>query len=155
VFEQRQVYHPELHNWQTGIDAKPYEDSPIYRTEDGRLIRVPAIVREKDDTILVPDPAKPGGEMLKVTKLENQYPPWVLWTARFFFLNWFLLLFNLIPAFPLDGGRMLQEIVWARTGDYRTGTQIACWSGLVTSLLFLIASFWLNDALLLGLGIFM
>jgi hypothetical protein len=87
--------------------------------------------------------------------LPNQYPPWILWTARFFWFNLFLFLFNLIPAFPLDGGRMLQEIVWGRTGDYRAGTQIACWSGLVTSLLFLIVSFWLSDALLLGLGIFM
>ena len=36
---------------------------------------------------------------------SSVYPTWVLWTARLFWLSWVLFLFNLIPAFPLDGGR--------------------------------------------------
>jgi Zn-dependent protease len=162
IVEQRQLLHPELHNWQTGKDAKPYSDSPyfIVTTEDGKTRRIASMIFSEDKdkegnvTIRVPDPSKPG-EWVKAEREGEVYPVWVLWTARLFWFNLFLLLFNLIPAFPLDGGRMLQEIVWARTGDYRTGTQIACWCGLVTSLLFLIVSFWWSDALLLGLGIFM
>jgi stage IV sporulation protein FB len=154
VFESRQLYHPELHNWQSGGEGKPYPDSPYFIAEDGRKLSTMNYSPQKDGTYLVPDPAKPG-EWVKATRAEYEpYPSWVLWTARFFWMNWLLFLFNLIPAFPLDGGRLLQAILWGRTGDYRSATQVACWSGLVTSLLFLLVSFWMNDAMFLGIGVF-
>jgi CBS domain-containing protein len=40
-------------------------------------------------------------------------------------MNVLLLLFNIIPAFPLDGGRIARAIVWRVTGDKRRGTQVA------------------------------
>ena len=40
-------------------------------------------------------------------------------------INTAVLLFNLIPAFPLDGGRVLRGIVWAMTGNYLKSTRIA------------------------------
>ncbi|MDF2696020.1 MAG: hypothetical protein K0S65_4403, partial [Labilithrix sp.] len=38
---------------------------------------------------------------------------------------------NLLPAFPLDGGRLLRAAVWALTGNVERATRIAAWSGQV------------------------
>lgn len=41
------------------------------------------------------------------------------------FINVFLGLINLIPAYPLDGGRVLRAFLWARTKNLRLATAIA------------------------------
>ncbi len=45
------------------------------------------------------------------------------------FINAALFLFNVIPAFPLDGGRIARALVWWRTGDRNRATQAAGRSG--------------------------
>lgn len=40
-------------------------------------------------------------------------------------INLFLLVFNLVPAYPLDGGRIARSIAWRLTGERHRGTRIA------------------------------
>jgi Zn-dependent protease/CBS domain-containing protein len=57
--------------------------------------------------------------------------------------NILLGLFNLIPAFPLDGGRVLRAIVWKITGNLQMATRAAAISGEVFAYLFILGGVWL------------
>ncbi|MBA4188412.1 MAG: hypothetical protein C0467_10445 [Planctomycetaceae bacterium] len=81
-------------------------------------------------------------------------PSWATWLNRTFWFSWFLFLFNLIPAYPLDGGRMFQSFIWARS-DYRRGVTVAANTGYVVAVIFLVVSIAVNEALFMGLALFM
>ncbi len=46
-------------------------------------------------------------------------------------VNFFVLIFNLIPGFPLDGGRIARAIAWKITGDRNRATRFAARLGRV------------------------
>ena len=63
------------------------------------------------------------GYQLLGTSTIAYYLSWIYITS------WMLLFFNLLPIFPLDGGRMLQELLWPKLGYFQSMT-IACNVGM-------------------------
>ncbi len=52
-------------------------------------------------------------------------------------VNLSVALFNLVPGFPLDGGRMLRSVLWAVTGDYLRSSYVASWAGRIVGFIFI------------------
>ena len=57
--------------------------------------------------------------------------------------NLVLGIFNLLPGYPLDGGRVLRALVWKVSGSARTATRAAAFSGQAIASLFIVAGLWL------------
>ena len=52
-------------------------------------------------------------------------------------INLLLGIFNMVPAFPLDGGRVLRSILVKITGDFFRATKISTTTGIIFSYLFM------------------
>lgn len=79
---------------------------------------------------------------------------WPVLLARFFWLNWVLLLLNVVLlGYPLDGGRMFQSILWWRLG-YRQAMLAAIFAGFITMLVLGVYALATNEVLFLALALF-
>jgi len=70
------------------------------------------------------------------------------------FINAALAIFNLIPGFPLDGGRVFRSILWKVTGNYKRSTRIATRIGQGTGYLFILGGILIILLQPFGLGWF-
>lgn len=81
------------------------------------------------------------------------------WLAR---INFILVLFNMIPGFPLDGGRVLRAIVWFYVDSYERATRIASGVGQFVAYMFIIGGvflivggYWINGLWIAFIGWFL
>jgi Zn-dependent protease len=84
-----------------------------------------------------------------VSNFEN----WSAYLNIVLYINLMLFLFNLIPAFPMDGGRILRSLLSIRLGKKRS-TDIASWIGYVIAGGFVITGFFYSYYTLSIIGIF-
>jgi Zn-dependent protease len=159
-------YRSQIHNFQDGRSYTSEYGLKLYRAGTNeavaspydafeKMIREAGAMRASEQLMFSPATNAKIAEENAAAGVERALAPgWAVWFNRVFWLSWVLLLFNLIPAFPLDGGQMLQAVIWGRS-DYRRGTTVACYSGFVVAVLFLILSIWWNEALFMGLAMFM
>ncbi len=78
------------------------------------------------------------------------------------YINFILCGFNLLPGYPMDGGRVLKAILWEKTGNLKQATRWAAKTGRGIALFFvffglfqILAGFWLNGLWILFIGWFL
>src|SRR3990170_4439274 len=69
------------------------------------------------------------------------FPPLSAVIGFLAYINLALLVFNMIPGFPLDGGRVLRAAWWARTGDLNAATKAASQIGKGFALFLILMGF--------------
>ncbi len=82
-----------------------------------------------------------GGEVAEPVQLMAQMGPLSTLLAWLGPVNVTVGLFNLIPGFPLDGGRILRSIVWKATGDVRKATRASAMVGQIVGWAFVALGF--------------
>lgn len=69
-------------------------------------------------------------------------------------INLLLVVFNLIPAFPMDGGRVLRALLSMATGDKLRATQIASTIGQILAVVFMLLGLYIDHYGFIIIGFF-
>lgn len=122
---------------------------------------------EKEFKIAISGPVASLGLALILAALwvlSNKYfpsPVFVAVVSTLFQINLILAMFNLLPGFPLDGGKIMRSIIWATSGDYKKATQLTTYCGQALGVLIiaigvfqiLLGQFWFG-VLIIMIGFF-
>lgn len=71
-----------------------------------------------------------------------------MWIIRVFGTSYLLLLFNLLPIYPFDGGRIVQAVLWERN-DYTSSIESATSAGMVGAICVGLFGFFIEESWLL------
>jgi Zn-dependent protease/CBS domain-containing protein len=76
-----------------------------------------------------------GGTCLLLARLigDPSSDPWMAMLQWLGYINLTLGIFNLIPGYPLDGGRVLRALIWWKTGNAERSTQTAARIGQIAA----------------------
>jgi stage IV sporulation protein FB len=144
-------FQPELYSWQHHITLRA--DKPPNATQPP----VDEKAKEKKADVGPAAADRPGTALAASAQVTipaaASLLAWQVVAAQLFWVNWFQLLINLLPGFPLDGGRVLQAILWAR-GDYRQATSAACYAGFVVMLVIGVFAIVANEVMAFALCLF-
>lgn len=75
------------------------------------------------------------------------------WLVVFWSVNYMLLLFNLLPTYPMDGGRLLQAILWRYQG-YQRSMMTATLVGMIGAVAFGLVGLIQEELLLVCIAVF-
>jgi Zn-dependent protease len=114
--------------WMFGGVARLDRDSDSPGTEfkiaiGGPVVTAAIVIVCAGIGILIAGPGEAGDAALIESGTDT--PPLAALISWLASINLLVLLFNLIPAFPLDGGRIARAIAWWRTGDRNRATRFA------------------------------
>lgn len=88
-------------------------------------------------------PFAPFDRTLYLTLTNAQF-----WVIRFFGVSYLLLVFNLLPIFPFDGGRVVQAWLWPKKGYHRS-MEIATLTGMIGAIAVGMFGLFIEESLLL------
>lgn len=158
-----------LHEFGHALTAKRFN----FKTRDITLLPIGGLARmeglphkpKQEFLVAIMGPAVNiviGALILAALKITDKFPENIavldIRGANFWYnlytVNVFLALFNLIPAFPMDGGRILRALLSTRFPRVKA-TRIAAYTGQFIAILFVFIGLWYNPMLILiGLFVF-
>ena len=93
---------------------------------------------------------------------RNTLEPLAAMSIYLCWINLALAAFNMLPGFPMDGGRVLRSIIWWRSGSYMKATRVATLAGealgcllILSGLAFGVLVYWFNGLWLALVGGFL
>lgn len=100
------------------------------------LFAAPPLLASGQDLLGLLMPLSPAG--------LTEGPPWIVGFKLVFWINWLLVLINLLPAFPFDAGRILRCLLWSQF-DYRTAVYWVTRTAMVTAAVMCVIAWWKAD----------